>query len=453
MVAGVKERKYVMTRLKLTGLVLILTLSPGIGFSAQADNVNSVNKDAAILLEEAGYIEETLGDFEEAARIYRRIADGAESGRAATAQALYRLGKYYEERGRGTEAQAAFERLAKQYPEQRELISRIPDLYVDQSFFSVTAVRDKKGFARIAVQSAGQPEISWEKKKEYPNSWMLSINGAVPYIAPGTPLPPEIFSWEEVSPGRWEALMYQDTDAIRVVAAEQEAMTTAVRALDAARLAARAVEQARTGEFRVSLDPDKDGWLFSAGGDSAANAFRISMKSAGPPEISWEEKSPGRWVLFLNGNGPLFIQNSSRRRPEIFSWEEVSPGRWDALIYPYLDAARVGALNPVEAEIVRRRGVIYWDAGDSPFLPKLGVDGIRISVQSATPPEIFQREASPGFWEIVLRGMGTVLVPSMEFFMGGASRAPEISHWEEVSPGFWEMWIIHPTEFGLQKNN
>ena len=144
-----------MNYLKRIGLALVLTLSLGIGFSAQVDHVNPINqvdhvnpinqvdhvnpinqvdhvnpinKDAAVLLEEAIYIEETLGDFDEAAGIYRRIADGAESGRAIAAQALYRLGMYYEERGRAAEAKAAFERLAKQYPEQRELILRVPGL-------------------------------------------------------------------------------------------------------------------------------------------------------------------------------------------------------------------------------------------------------------------------------------------------------------------------------------
>jgi len=109
-----------MNYMKRIGLVLILALSFGsIAFSAD---------DAAILLEEAIYIEETLGDFDEAARIYLQIADNAESGRSAAAQALYRLGKYYEGRGRGAEAKTAFERLAKQFPEQKELIFRIHGL-------------------------------------------------------------------------------------------------------------------------------------------------------------------------------------------------------------------------------------------------------------------------------------------------------------------------------------
>jgi len=117
-----------MNCLKRIALVLALTLVAGIVFSAQADPANPANKDAAILLEEAIYIEETLGDFDGAARIYQQIADNAESGRAAAAQALYRLGRYHEARGRRAEANAAFASLAKQYPEQKELILRVPGL-------------------------------------------------------------------------------------------------------------------------------------------------------------------------------------------------------------------------------------------------------------------------------------------------------------------------------------
>ena len=110
-----------MNYMKRIGLVLILALSFGGSIAFSAD-------DAAILLEEAIYTEETLGDLDEAARIYRQIADNAESGRGAAAQALYRLGRYYEGRGRGADAKETFERLAKQYPEQKELIFRIPGL-------------------------------------------------------------------------------------------------------------------------------------------------------------------------------------------------------------------------------------------------------------------------------------------------------------------------------------
>jgi len=109
-----------MNYLKRIGPVLILSLFFGVVvFSAD---------DAAILLEKAIYTEEILGDADEAARIYRLIAENVESGCAAAAQAFYRLGKYHEERGQAAEARATFERLADRFPEQRELISRIPAL-------------------------------------------------------------------------------------------------------------------------------------------------------------------------------------------------------------------------------------------------------------------------------------------------------------------------------------
>jgi tetratricopeptide (TPR) repeat protein len=112
-----------MRYMKRIGLVLALTLFSGsVAFSAEIKN------DAAVLLEEAIYTEETLGDFDKAASIYRQIADNEESGRAPAAQALYRLGMYYQARGREAEAKAAFTRLSTQYPEQKELISRVPGI-------------------------------------------------------------------------------------------------------------------------------------------------------------------------------------------------------------------------------------------------------------------------------------------------------------------------------------
>jgi tetratricopeptide (TPR) repeat protein len=120
-----------MDYLKRIGMILALTLFVGgIAFSAEIKN------DAAILLEEAIYTEETLGDFDKAAGIYQQIADNTESGRAPAAQALYRLGMYYQARGREAEAKAAFTRLTKQYPEQKELISRIPDFSSKPGYFT-----------------------------------------------------------------------------------------------------------------------------------------------------------------------------------------------------------------------------------------------------------------------------------------------------------------------------
>ncbi len=106
-----------MKHLRRIGLVLIFVLTAGSAFSAQ---------DPAELMEKAIYAEETLGNLNEAIGIYQRVAADAETNRATAAMALYRLGMCYQKSGRASEGQAAFAKLIKMYPEQKELIAKIP---------------------------------------------------------------------------------------------------------------------------------------------------------------------------------------------------------------------------------------------------------------------------------------------------------------------------------------
>ena len=106
-----------MKHLRRIGLVLIFVLTASSAFSAQ---------DPAELMEKAIYAEETLGNLNEAIRIYQQVAADAETNRATAAMALYRLGMCYQKSGRTTDAQAAFAKLTKMYPEQKDLIARIP---------------------------------------------------------------------------------------------------------------------------------------------------------------------------------------------------------------------------------------------------------------------------------------------------------------------------------------
>ncbi len=106
-----------MRNLKRIGLVLILTLAFGSTLTAQ---------DPSVLLEKAIYAEETMGDLNEAISIYQQIVANTDANRATAAQALFRLGMCYQKSGNSAEAQAAFSKLARLYPEQKDLISSIP---------------------------------------------------------------------------------------------------------------------------------------------------------------------------------------------------------------------------------------------------------------------------------------------------------------------------------------
>ena len=110
-----EERKMIMRKLNRIGLVLILALAFGATLTAQ---------DPSVLLEKAIYAEETMGDLNEAIAIYQQIVANTDANRATGALALFRLGMCYQKSGNSDESQAAFSKLARLYPEQRDLSPR-----------------------------------------------------------------------------------------------------------------------------------------------------------------------------------------------------------------------------------------------------------------------------------------------------------------------------------------
>jgi hypothetical protein len=83
----------------------------------------------AALLEEAVYLEETVGDLDKAVEIYERIAADAEARRPLVARALHNLYRCYREQGDEIRASATFSRLRKEYPDYEELLGdEIDDL-------------------------------------------------------------------------------------------------------------------------------------------------------------------------------------------------------------------------------------------------------------------------------------------------------------------------------------
>jgi hypothetical protein len=89
-------------------------------------NYSAWASSASELLEKGIYAEETEGNLAAAIKIYEQISASADAERATAAQALFRLAMCYQKSGRPDEAKATLDILGKDYPEQRDLLSKIP---------------------------------------------------------------------------------------------------------------------------------------------------------------------------------------------------------------------------------------------------------------------------------------------------------------------------------------
>jgi len=75
------------------------------------------------LLEQGLYSEQTKGDVDAAMKLYQQVVAEAKAGQAVAAQAQYRLGMCYHKKKNYAEATAAFEKVIRDYPEQKDLIA------------------------------------------------------------------------------------------------------------------------------------------------------------------------------------------------------------------------------------------------------------------------------------------------------------------------------------------
>ena len=75
------------------------------------------------LLEQGIYSEETKGDVDAAMKLYQQVVAESKAGQAVAAQAQYRLGMCYHKKKNYAEATAAFEKVVRDYPDQRDLVA------------------------------------------------------------------------------------------------------------------------------------------------------------------------------------------------------------------------------------------------------------------------------------------------------------------------------------------
>jgi hypothetical protein len=78
----------------------------------------------AELLEKGIYTEETVGDLDQAIRIYQQVLEESQKVRGLAAQAQFRVGQCLSKQGKKAEARAAFERLIADFPEAKPLVAK-----------------------------------------------------------------------------------------------------------------------------------------------------------------------------------------------------------------------------------------------------------------------------------------------------------------------------------------
>lgn len=78
---------------------------------------------AGELLQKGIYAQETAGDYDGAAKIYRQIVDSHPMQREIGAQAQYRLGQTLLQKGDATGAATEIQRLSYEYPDYKDLIA------------------------------------------------------------------------------------------------------------------------------------------------------------------------------------------------------------------------------------------------------------------------------------------------------------------------------------------
>jgi hypothetical protein len=106
-------------RARRTGAALLLLAVTSLLTTAQMAAAASPSE----LLEQGVYSEETKGDVDAALKFYQQVVAEAKGGQAVAAQAQYRLGICYYKKKNYGEANAAFEKLVKDYPDQKDLIA------------------------------------------------------------------------------------------------------------------------------------------------------------------------------------------------------------------------------------------------------------------------------------------------------------------------------------------
>jgi len=99
--------------------ILLATL-----FAIQPCSTRADSASPSELLEKGIYTEETKGDIDAAIVIYQQLISETKNAQSLGAQAQFRLAQCYLKKNRAADANAAFEKLIHDFPNEKELIAK-----------------------------------------------------------------------------------------------------------------------------------------------------------------------------------------------------------------------------------------------------------------------------------------------------------------------------------------
>src|SRR5205809_4609844 len=112
------KTKYNLSKARGGAKAILLVISlMGLFSTAQSGFAASLSE----LLEKGIYSEETKGDLDAAMKLYEQIVAEGKEGQSVAAQAQYHLGVCYYKKKNYPKATEIFEKLVKDYPDQKEL--------------------------------------------------------------------------------------------------------------------------------------------------------------------------------------------------------------------------------------------------------------------------------------------------------------------------------------------
>ncbi|HSU55876.1 MAG TPA: tetratricopeptide repeat protein, partial [Candidatus Dormibacteraeota bacterium] len=115
-----KLQNYFSTRARVAANLATIISVLGLAAAAPAADTTSPSD----ILEKAVYSEQTKGDLDAALQLYQQVIDQGKDAHAVAAQAQYRLGVCYYKKKDYTRATEAFEKVVKDYSDQKDLAAK-----------------------------------------------------------------------------------------------------------------------------------------------------------------------------------------------------------------------------------------------------------------------------------------------------------------------------------------